>query len=141
MDYNSFTKPKMWANVVGGVLCYVMFAYELYACLEHDTNAMSAILFLFLAINCTFRVFSYVKLDRMKKGMDDEIQIIRAERRQGMIITIFSNATWTLCMLVYLIHSLVVKGPKALDLFLAFCVICFGVILYQTIQNLRRFDR
>ena len=73
--------------------------------------------------------------------MDDESQIIRAERRQGIIITIFSNATGMLCLLVYLIHSILIKGPKALDIFCAFCAICFGVILVQSIQNLKRFDR
>lgn len=141
MDYSTFSKPKMWANVVGGIVCYVMFAYELYVRLEQNSNAVSSILFLFLALNCTFRVFSYFKLNRMKKRMDDESQIIRAERRQGIIITIVSDATGMLCLLVYLIHSVLIKGPKALDIFCAFCAICFGVILVQCIQNLKRFDR
>lgn len=141
MDYSTFSKPKMWANVVGGIVCYVMFAYELYVCLEQNSNAVSSIVFLFIALNCTFRVFSYFKLNRMKKRMDDESQIIRAERRQGIIITIFSNATGMLCLLVYLIHSVHIKDPMALDIFCAFCAICFGVILVQSIQNLKRFDR
>ena len=141
MDYSSFSKPKMWANVVGGVICYVMFAYELYACLEQNTNALGSILFLFLALNCTFRVFSYVKLSRMKKRFEDEKQIIKAGHRQSIIITIFSNATCMLCLLVFLIRSIAIKGPKALDIFFALCIIFFGLILFRTIQNLKRFDR
>ena len=29
MDYKTFSKPKMWANVAGGIICYIMFVYEL----------------------------------------------------------------------------------------------------------------
>ena len=141
MDYSTFSKPKLWANVVAGVICYVMFAYELYARLEHNSRAISSFIFLFFALNCTFRVFSYVKLNRMRKRLEDERQFIKAERRQSILITIFSNATGMLCMLVFMIQLIVIKGPKALDIFSAFCAVCFGVILVQTIQNLKRFDR
>lgn len=141
MDYSTFSKPKLWANVVAGVICYVMFAYELCARLEHNSRVISSFLFLFFALNCTFRVFSYVKLNRMRKRLEDESQFIKAERRQSILITIFSNATGMLCMLVFMIQSIVIKGPKALDILFAFCAVCFGVILVQTIQNLKRFDR
>ena len=141
MDYNTFSKPKMWTNVVGGIICYLLFAYELYASLIHDSSITGSLLFLFLAVNCTFRVFSYAKLSRIKKSTDNESQFVKAERRQGIITTIYSNATAVLLFLVLLIHSIMTKGPIAFDAILGLCTICFGVILVQTIQNLNRFDR
>ncbi len=138
MDYRTFSKPKMWASVAGGIICYIMFAYELFARLVND----SSLLFLFLAVNCTFRVFSYAKLNRIKKSMANDSQFVKAERRQSIIINIFSNATAVLCLLVFLIHHITIKGTSvAFDAFLGICAICFSVILVQSIQNLKRFDR
>ena len=140
MDYRTFSKPKVWANVAGGVICYIMFAYELYARLKNDSSIISSLLFLFLAVNCTFRVFSYVKLNNIKKSTTNDSQFVKAEHRQSIIINIFSDATAVLCMLVYLIHSITIKGSVAFCAFLVFCAICFSVILVQSIQNLKRFD-
>ena len=131
----------MWANVAGGIICYIMFAYELSSRLINDSSIISSLLFLFLAVNCTFRVFSYVKLNNIKKSTANDSQFVKAERRQSIIVTIFSNATAVLCFLVFLIRSIIIKGPVAFDAFLGLCAICFSVILVQTIQNLNRFDR
>ena len=141
MDYRAFSKPKMWANVVGGIISYIMFAYELHACLINESSINSFLLFLFLAVNCTFRVFSYAKLNRIKKSTANDSQFVKAERRQSIIITIFSNATAVLFLLVFLIRNISVKGSVAFDAFLGICAICFGVILVQSIQNLKRFDK
>ncbi|MBR6933630.1 MAG: hypothetical protein IKH49_10075 [Bacteroidales bacterium] len=105
MDYRTFSKPKMWASVAGGIICYIMFAYELFARLMNDS------------------------------------QFVKAECRQSIIINIFSNATAVLCLLVFLIHHITIKGSSvAVDAFLGICAICFSVILVQSIQNLKRFD-
>ena len=141
MDYYTYTKPKMWANVIGAVLLYVLFAYELYDRLTGHYKGISYLLFLLLAVNCTFRVFAYARLKRLEKSFTDERQLIHAERRQGIIITLFSNATAILGLLLFLIHSILIKGPAALDIFFLFCAIAFGGILILTFQNLRRFDK
>ena len=141
MDYYTYSKPKMWANVISGVLLYVLFAYELHSRLTGHSKGIGYLLFLILAVNCTFRVFAYAKLKRLEKSITDERQLIHAERRQGLIITLFSNATAMLGLLLFLIHSLLIKGPAALDIFILFCAICFGGILILTIQNLRRLDK
>ena len=140
MDYRTFSKPKMWANVAGGVICYIMFAYELYARLMNDSSVISSLLFLFLAVNCTFRAFSYAKLNNIKKSTADDNQFVKAERRQSIIITIFTNATAVLCLLVFLIRNITIKGSVAFDAFLGICAICFSVILVLSIQNLKRFE-
>lgn len=142
MDYSTFSKPKMWANVAGGIICYLMFAYELYARIMNDSSIISSLLFLFLAVNCTFRVFSYAKLNRIKKSLANDSQFVKAERRQSILINIFSNATAVLGLLAFLIHYILIKGSSvAFDAFLGICAICFTVILVQSVQNLKRFDR
>ena len=134
MDYYTYTKPKLWANVICAALLYVLFAYELHSRLTGHSKGI-------LAVNCTFRVFAYAKLKRLEKSITDERQLIHAERRQGLIITLFSNATAMLGLLVFMIHSILIKGPAALDIFFLFCAVCFGGILVLTIQNLRRLDK
>ena len=141
MDYYTYTKPKLWANVIGAVLLYVLFAYELHSRLTGHSKGIGYLLFLILAVNCTFRVLAYAKLKRLEKSITDERQLIHAERRQGLIITLFSNATAMLGLLLFLIHSILIKGPAALDVFFLFCAVCFGGILILTIQNLRRLDK
>ena len=141
MDYYTYSKPKLWANVISGVLLYVLFAYELHSRLTGHSKGIGYLLFLILAVNCTFRVFAYAKLKRLEKSITDERQLIHAERRQGLIITLFSNATAMLGLLVFMIHSILIKGPAALDVFFLFCAVCFGGILILTIQNLRRLDK
>ena len=141
MDYYTYTKPKLWANVICAVLLYVLFAYELHSRLTGHSKGIGYLLFLILAVNCTFRVFAYAKLKRLEKSITDERQLIHAERRQGLIITLFSNATAMLGLLLFLIHSILIKGPAALDVFFLFCAVCFGGILILTIQNLRRLDK
>ena len=141
MDYYTYTKPKLWANVICAALLYVLFAYELHSRLTGHSKGIGYLLFLILAVNCTFRVFAYAKLKRLEKSITDERQLIRAERRQGLIITLFSNATAMLGLLVFMIHSILIKGPAALDIFFLFCAVCFGGILVLTIQNLRRLDK
>ena len=141
MDYYTYSKPKLWANVICAVLLYVLFAYELHSRLTGHSKGVGYLLFLILAVNCTFRVFAYAKLKRLEKSITDERQLIHAERRQGLIITLFSNATAMLGLLVFMIHSILIKGPAALDIFFLFCAVCFGGILVLTIQNLRRLDK
>ena len=138
---SSFSKSKLWTNVVGAVICYILFAYELYACILCDSCIMSSLLFLFLAVNCTFRVFSYARLNALKKRMEDDNQFVIAERRQGIINTIFSNASAVVWFLIVLIRNLIIKGPVLFDALFVFFAICFSVILVQTVQNLNRFDR
>ena len=139
MDY-TYTKPKMWASAICALLLYFLSAYELHSRLTGHFKGISYLLVLLLAINATFRVFAYAKLNRLEKSITDEHELVRAERRQNMIITLFSNATALLILLIFLIHSLIIKGPAALDIFFLCCAIAFGGILILTFRNLRRFD-
>jgi hypothetical protein len=57
MDY-TYTKPKMWANAIGAILFYFFSAYELHSRLTGHYKGISYLLFLFLAVNCTYRVYN-----------------------------------------------------------------------------------
>ena len=140
MDY-TYTKTKMWANVICALLLYFLSAYELHSRLTGHYKGISYLLFLLLAVNATFRVFAYAKLNRLEKSITDERRFIRAERRQNLVITMVSQATALLVLLIFLIHSILIKGQAALDIFFLFCAVCFGGILILTIQNLRRLDK
>ena len=103
MDYSSFDKPKLWLNIAIFALCCVMVGY---LCFEggdgrHDLFGM--LLFGIFAVNSLFRVYSYFKLDRIRKSAPDEKELVRAERRQGLVISIFSNAMFLLLLFLFLI--------------------------------------
>ena len=99
MDYNSFSKPKMVANAVGAVICYILFAYELHGRIQDHSSITSSLLFLYFAVNCTFRVISFARLKRKKKSLTDEKALLKAEHRQGLVLNIFNNATAALLLL------------------------------------------
>lgn len=140
MDYSNFTKSKMAANVIGAVIGYVMFAYVLRDCIMGHDSTAQALVFLFIAVNCTFRIFSYRKLERIRNSADDESVVARAEKRQSIIITLFSTATAILGLLAFIAIAVAGKRPVALILVFAACAICLCVTLAQSIRNLRRFD-
>ena len=141
MDYSSFDKPKLWLNIAVFVLCCVMVGY---LCFEggdgrHDLFGM--LLFGIFAVNSLFRVYSYFKLDRIRKSAPDEKEIVRAERRQGLVISIFSNAMFLLLLLLFLILS--ISNPLSVG----FTIFCAAILLFaiwtlvQCIRNLKKIDR
>lgn len=141
MDYRSFDKNKLIANVAAGVICYFMFAYELYYSFMNSASWAGALIFLFLAVNCTYRVYSYYKLQRIKKDSSKDYMILEIERRQNILISIFSNATAVLCLLAFIALIIVNGGSTVLAVFCAVFAIFFAFILFQNIKNLNRLDR
>lgn len=139
MDYNSFSKPKMVANVVGAVICYILFAYELHGRIQDHSSITSSLLFLYFAVNCTFRVISFARLKRKKKSLTDEKALLKAEHRQGLVLNIFNNATAALLLLIFMIHAITLKETW-LTVFCAASVIAFTAILVMNILNLRKRD-
>ncbi len=106
---------------------------------RHDLFGM--LLFGIFAVNSLFRVYSYFKLDRIRKSAPDEKEIVRAERRQGLVISIFSNAMFLLLLLLFLILSI----TKSLSVgFIIFCaaILLFAIwTLVQCVRNLKKIDR
>ena len=118
-----------------------MVAYPFYTGNTVHVSSGAAILFLLLAINCAFRIYSYLKLIRIRKRVTSETEIVRAERRQNLIISIFSNATAILGLMFFFIQALVAHINLVYTIGLAVCILCFAGILILSIRNLRRFDQ
>ena len=104
-------------------------------------NLATAALFLALAINCAYRIYTYFKMARIRENAATEEEIVRAERRQGLIVSIFSNAMAILVLLVFFAQALFTHFNLAFTIVLAVCALCFGGILVLSIRNLKRFDR
>lgn len=141
MDYSTFDKPKLWLNIAGCIFCCAMAAYLLFEGEAGHRDYFGTLLFLIFAVNCLFRIFSYFKLDRLRKSASGEEEIVRAERRQGLVISILSNAMFLLFILLLLIRSITKPLPVGFSIFCAAIVCIIAWTLVLSIRNLRRFDR
>ena len=142
MDYYSFDRKKLWMNVMFLAICLGMIVYNLCTGTSILASLSAALLFLFFAINCAFRIYTYFKLERVRKSDATEEEIVRAERRTGIVITLFSDVTAILFLLAMLIETLV-RHPRVdfFTIILAVCTLCSVGLLVLSVQNLRRFDR
>ena len=141
MDYSSFDKPKLWLNIAGFLFCGVTGAYLLFEGGAAHRDYFGALLFLIFAVNCLFRIFSYFKLDRIRKNASSEEEIIRAERRQGLVISIFSNAMFLLFILLLFIRSITKPLPVGFSFFCGAIMLIIALTLVLSVRNLRRIDR
>lgn len=142
MDYSSFDRPKMWLNVAGFVFCCAAATYLLYegVAARHDLSAV--LLFLIFAINSLFRIFVYFKLERIRKSAASVEEIVHAERHQGLVVSIFSNAMFLLFLLLLFIEYLIEpRLPAALSILFSVFLLMLVWTLVLSIRNLKRFDR
>ena len=143
MDDTKLEKIKLWVNIVIAMLCYFMFAYLLYGSITRHQNILGALLFFVFAINCTYRIRAYYKLERKRKSAFSEKEVARAVRRQGIASSIFSNATAGFYMLLLTVVFLL-SGLKDRAVFTGICAVlalCFIGLLLVSIRNLKRFDK
>ena len=141
MDYTSFDKPKLWLNIAVFVLCCVMVGYLCFEGRDGRPDLFGMLLFGIFAVNSLFRVYSYFKLDRIRKSVPDEKELVRAERRQGLVISIFSNAMFLLFLLLLLIVSITKPLPVVFIIFCAAVLLCMIWTLVLSVRNLKKFDR
>ena len=141
MDYSSFDKPKLWLNIAGFLFCGVIGVYLFFEGGAGHHDYFGTLLFLIFAVNCLFRVFSYFKLDRLRKSASGEEEIVRAERRQGLVISIFSNVMFLLFILLLFIRSITKPLPVGFSIFCAAIVLIIAWTLVLSVRNLRRIDR
>lgn len=144
IDEAFYKKTNLWVNMVIGAICYGMFAYLFFiSATKRGGSFLGALLFLILAINCTNRIRSYFKIKRMRKNAFSEKEVAKAERRSGIVNSIFSNATvgfYMLLMAVFFLFS----SLKDKFIFSAFCAVlafCFIALFAISLRNLKRFDR
>lgn len=141
MDYSSFDKPKLWLNIAVFVLCCVMVGYLCFEGRDGRRDLFGMLLFGIFAVNSLFRVYSYFKLDRIRKSAPDEKELVRAERRQGLVISIFSNAMFLLFIVLLLTESVVKPLPVGFIIFCAAVLLFMIWTLVLSVRNLRKFDR
>ena len=143
MDDSTFEKIKLWGSIVIAALCYGMFVFLLYENMGKRQNILGPLLFLIIAINCTYRIRAYFKIERMRKSAFSEEEVAKATRRQGIVSSIFSNATASLYLLLLTVVFLL-SHVKDKNIFLgisAVLALCFIGLLLVSIRNLKRFDR
>ena len=136
-----YDRLRLVLDIVCLAIFLWMFAYPFRTGNPVHVGIGTALLFLVLAINCAYRIYTYFKMARIRKNADTEEEIARAERRQGLIVSIVSNATGVLVLLVFLLQALILHASLAFIIVLAVGTLCFAGILVLSIKNLKRFDR
>ena len=144
IDEAFFKKITLWGNIVIGAVCYGMFFYLLYiSATKQGGSYFGAVLFLVIALNCTNRIRSYFKIEQLRKNAISEEEVAKAERRSGIVNSIFSNATIGCYMLLMSVVFLF-TDQKYGFYFMAFCAflaLCFIGLSVISLRNLKRFDR
>ena len=142
MDKSSFEKILFKGSIGIGALCYFLFVGELYRSIHEHHDIFLALLFLVIAVNCTYRFLSYSKIEQIRKSAVSREEIARAERRHWLVNSIFSNATVALFM-SFMTLVLVCRGMENFYLTVLFAAIAlaFAGLLVFSIRNLKRFDR
>ncbi len=143
MDESKFEKIRLLVSIVIATFCYGMFFYLLYGCMTRHQNILGPLLFLVIAINNTYRIRAHYKIERMRKSDLSEEEVAKAERRQGVVSSIVSNASAGSYLLfltfVFLFSHL--KDKYIFTGISALLALCFIVLLVLGIRNLKRFDR
>ena len=133
MDDTKFEKIRLLGSIVIAALCYGMFFYLLYGSLTRHTNILGPLLFLVIAINNTYRIRAHYKIERMRKDA----------RRQGLVSSIFSNASAGFYLLLLTVVFLFshIKDKYIYTGISAVLALCFIGLLVFSIRNLKRFYR
>ena len=144
IDEAFYKKITLWGNIVIGAVCYGMFAYLFYiSATKQGGSYFGAVFFLVIALNCTNRIRSYFKIEQLRKNAISEEEVAKAERRSGIVNSIFSNATIGCYMLLMSVVFLF-TDQKYGFYFMAFCAflaLCFIGLSVISLRNLKRFDR
>ena len=105
MDYYHFSKEKLVVNSLALVVCIVFIAINVYEYVSlgelTDHSFFYIVLWFIPAI--AYRIYSYYKLQAIKKQEHSLEAVTRAEHRQGHLITIVSYACGTLMVLTLLL--------------------------------------
>lgn len=94
-----------------------------------------------MAERSLYWIFAYLKLDRFRKNASGEEEIVRAERRYRLVVSIFSNAVYLLFILLLVFLGVRKSIPVTFIIVCAAIALGFVWTLVLSIRNLRRFDR
>ena len=141
MNRPLFDKTNLWRHIAGFVCCCALILYLLYNRSFHGNDYILILAFSFIAVVKLVRIFLGLKFERIRKNASDEAEIAQAERRQGLIDSIFTNAEYFLMILLIAILCIWDSIPDYVTIPLALAALLCILPLYQSIRNLRRFDQ
>ena len=137
----NFDKTMLWRSIAGFVFCCAFILYLLFDRDFHGNDYTWVVLFAIIAVFALFRIFLCLKFERIRKNASSEAEIVRVERRQDLIVSILTNAEYFLGILLIAIFAILESIPAYVTIPLALAALLCILPLYESIRNLRRFDR
>jgi len=137
----NFDKTTLWRNMAGFVFSCAFILYLLFDRDFHGNDYTWVALFAIIAVFALFRIFLCLKFEKIRKDASSEEELLRVERRQDLIVSIFTNAKYFLFILLIAIFAILESIPAYVTIPLALAALLCILPLYESIRNLRRFDR
>ena len=134
-------KTMLWRSIAGFVFCCAFIVYLLLDSNFHRIGYTGVLLFSLIAVFALFRIFLYLKFERTRKNASSVAEIVQAESRKGLIVSILTNAEYFLGISLIAIIGIWESIPAYVTIPLALAAILCILPLYESIRNLRRFDR
>ena len=134
-------KTMLWRSIAGFVCCCAFILYLLFDRDFHGNDYTWVVLFAIIAVFALFRIFLCLKFEKIRKNASSEEELLRVERRQDLIVSIFTNAKYFLFILLIAIFAILESIPAYVTIPLALAALLCILPLYESIRNLRRFDR
>ena len=141
MNRSNFDKTTLWRNMAGFVFCCAAILYLLFDRDFHGNEYILVLAFSLIALAYLFRIFLCLKFERIRKKASSEAEIVRAECRKDLIVSIFTNAEYFLGILLIAIFAILESIPAYVTIPLALAALLCILPLCESIRNLRRFDR
>ena len=137
----NFDKTMLWRNMAGFVFCCAFILYLLFDRDFHGNEYILVLAFSLIALAYLFRIFLCLKFEIIRKDASSEEELLRVERRQDLIVSIFTNAKYFLFILLIAFFAILESIPAYVTIPLALAALLCILPLYESIRNLRRFDR
>ena len=137
----NFDKTMLWRSIAGFVFCCAFILYLLFGRDFHGNEYILVLAFSLIALAYLFRIFLCLKFEKIRKDASSEEELLRVERRQDLIVSIFTNAKYFLFILLIAIFAILESIPAYVTIPLALAALLCILPLYESIRNLRRFDR
>ena len=137
----NFDKTTLWRSIAGFVCCCAFILYLLFGRDFHGNEYILVLAFSLIALAYLFRIFLCLKFEKIRKDASSDEELLRVERRQDLIVSIFTNAKYFLFILLIAIFAILESTPAYVTIPLAIAALLCILPLYESIRNLRRFDR
>ena len=141
MNHSLSDKTMLWRSIAGFVCCCAFILYLLFGRDFHGNEYILVLAFSLIALAYLFRIFLCLKFEKIRKDASSDEELLRVERRQDLIVSIFTNAKYFLFILLSAIFAILESIPAYVTIPRALATLLCILPLYESIRNLRRFDR